>query len=79
MPQCSNPVQCQTAKRPECTCDCLGANHGHLRLLLESENPHEEATGKSLLAELKVAQAAFKKDKKTDRRKKRAEMKKAGG
>ena len=72
---CSNPVQCQTAKREECTCACSGANHGILRKMLENPDTHGEAEQR--LEELKELQAEMKKAKKVERRKKRAEKKKS--
>ena len=75
MPACSSPVQCQMAKRAECTCDCNGANHGVLRKMIEDPNTKEEAEEK--LKDLKVHQAELKKTKRVERRKKRAEARKA--
>ena len=75
MPACSNPVQCQMAERTECTCDCGGANHSVLRKMMEDPNTKEEAEQK--LKDLKVHQAELKKTKRVDRRKKRAEARKA--
>ena len=70
MPQCSNPVQCQMARRVECTCECLGANHAVLRLAME--NPDTKAEAEQQLDNLKVEQANLKKEKKLARRKARA-------
>ena len=75
MPECSNPVQCQIAKRPECTCGCGGANHAKLRQLLD--NPETQAEGEEKLVELRKHQAELRKQKRVDRRKKRAEARKA--
>ena len=76
MPECSNPVQCQTAKREECTCDCGGANHGVLRKLLESDDPSTQAQAEEQLSVLKQTQAKLKKEKRVARRQRRAELKK---
>jgi len=73
--ECSNPVSCQTAKREECRCDCGGANHGKLRGLLD--NPETQHDGETQLAELRSHQEELKKAKRVERRKKRAEVKKA--
>ena len=75
MPECTNPVQCQTAKRIECTCGCGGANHAKLRQLLD--NPETQSQGEEKLAELRRVQAGLKKAKRLARRQKRAESKKA--
>jgi len=75
MPECTNPVQCQTAKRELCTCGCGGANHGILRKLLD--NPETQAEGEEKLAELRKRQAELKKTKRAARRQKRAEARKA--
>jgi len=75
MPECTNPVQCQTAKREECTCGCDGANHSILRQLLN--NPETQADGETKLAELKSQQTELKKSKRVERRKRRAEARKA--
>ena len=75
MPNCTNPVQCQTAKRIECTCGCGGANHAKLRQLLD--NPETQSQGEEKLAELRKVQAGLKKAKRLARRQKRAESKKA--
>ena len=75
MVQCSNPVQCQLAKRVECSCGCGGANHAKLRQLLN--NPETQAQGEEQLAELRKVQAELKKSKRVERRQKRAESKKA--
>jgi len=75
MPECSNPVQCQTASRELCTCACGGANHAELRQLLN--NPSTQAEGEEKLAELRKVQTELKKTKRVERRKKRADAKKA--
>ena len=75
MVQCSNPVQCQLAKREYCSCGCGGANHAILRKMMES--PETAAEGKEKLEELQKHQAELKKQKRIDRRKKRAEARKA--
>lgn len=75
MPPCSNPIQCQMAKRELCTCDCGGANHGVLRRMME--NPETEAEGRQKLEELRKHQAELKKVKRVERRKNRAEARKA--
>ena len=75
MAECTNPVQCQTAKRVECTCGCGGSNHAKLRQLLD--NPETQAEGEEKLAELRKVQAELKKSKRLARRQKRAEVKKA--
>jgi len=75
MPNCTNPVQCQTAKRIECSCGCGGANHAKLRQLLD--NPETQSQGEEKLAELRKVQAGLKKAKRLARRQKRAESKKA--
>ena len=74
MPDCTNPVQCQTAVRVECTCGCGGANHGKLRQLLD--NPETQIDGEERLAELREVQAELKKTKRTERRQKRAKARK---
>ena len=74
MPACSNPIQCQMAKRVECTCACGGANHGWLRLMMENPETREDA--ELQLTELKAHQAELKKVKRVERRKKRAEARK---
>ncbi len=74
MPECSNPVQCQMAKRELCTCACDGANHGKLRRLLDNPETHEDA--ELQLTELRKHQAELKKQKRIDRRKKRVEARK---
>ena len=76
MADCTNPVQCQIAKRVECTCGCNGANHGKLRSLLDSEIQTEQVDGVEKLAELRKHQEELKKVKRVDRRKKRAEARK---
>jgi len=76
MPDCSNPIQCQMAKRAECTCACKGANHGILRKLIE--NPETEDEGERKLQELKSKQEVLKKQKRKERRQKRAAAQKAG-
>ena len=70
MPECSNPVQCQLARRTECTCACQGANHGILRGLMES--PDTRAQGEQQLEELKAQQAELKRVRKKDRWQRRA-------
>jgi len=75
MPECSNPVQCQLAKRVECTCACGGSNHSQLRRLLD--NPETQAFAEEKLAELKKAQEVLKKAKRIERRQRRADAKKA--
>ena len=75
MPPCSNPIQCQLAKRELCTCDCGGANHGVLRKMMENPETHEDA--EHLLAELRKRQTELKKTKRVERRKNRAEARKA--
>ena len=75
MPECTNPVQCQTAKRIECTCGCGGANHSILRKLLD--NPETQADGEEQLAGLRTQQSKLKKVKRVQRRQKRAEARKA--
>mgnify|MGYP001614047535 CR=1 FL=1 len=72
---CSNPVQCQTAKRVECTCACGGANHSVLRKLLD--NPETSSEGEEGLKELKEQQTKLKKEKRIERRKNRAVARKA--
>jgi len=76
MPECSNPAQCQIARREECTCDCRGANHGILRKYLDSNIPGEREEGQHKVEELRQHQAASKKEKKADRRKKRVVLRK---
>ena len=76
MPRCSNPVQCVTAKRTLCTCNCSGANHSKLRLSLESEDPKARSSAEKELRELKLSQDILKKDRKIQRRKNRAVRKK---
>lgn len=76
MPACSNPIQCQMAKRAECTCDCNGANHSILRKMMENLETKEE--GEQKLQELKSTQEVLKKQKRKVRRQKRAAEKKAG-
>ena len=75
MAQCSNPVQCQLAKRPECTCDCEGANHSRLRTMMS--NPETQQQAEEQLSELRQHQAELKKQNRIDRRKKRAKARKA--
>ena len=75
MPNCSNPIQCQMAVRAECTCDCGGANHAILRKMME--NPETEVEGKEKLKELQKHQVEMKKAKRVERRKNRAEVRKA--
>lgn len=75
MAECTNPVQCQTAKRVECTCGCGGANHSILRKLLD--NPETQADGEEKLAELRKHQEELKKAKRKERREKRAAARKA--
>jgi len=75
MPACSNPIQCQLARRVECTCACQGKNHAILRKMME--DPETEAEGKEKLEELRKHQTELKKVKRVERRKKRAEAKKA--
>jgi len=70
MANCSNPVQCQMAKRPLCTCDCKGSNHSILRLKLEDSVTHNDAVRD--LEALRQLQANLKKDKKKQRRENRA-------
>jgi len=74
MPECSNPVQCQLAKRELCTCACGGANHGVLRKMMDNPETREDA--ELQLTELRKHQAELKKQKRIERRKKRAEAKK---
>jgi len=76
VPDCSNPIQCQTAKRPECTCACEGANHGALRRFLDSKDPVEREEGEQKFKELKEAQAEVQRQKRIGRRKRRAEARK---
>jgi len=76
MPDCSNPIQCQTAKRAECTCACKGANHGVLRKMMES--PETKGEGEQKLQELKSQQETLKKQKRKVRRQRRAVERKAG-
>lgn len=75
MPDCSNPVQCQMAKRELCTCACGGANHAKLRVMMDNPETREDA--ELQLTELKKHQAELKKAKRIERRKKRAETRKA--
>ena len=75
MPNCSNPVQCQMAKRELCTCACGGANHGILRKMMDNPETREDA--ELQLAELRKRQTELKKQKRIERRKKRAEARKA--
>ena len=75
MPQCSNPIQCQTAKREECTCDCHGANHSILRKYLDSDQPEERHEGEALLEALRETQKGLKATKRKERRQKRAAAK----
>lgn len=77
MPECSNPIQCQTAKREECTCSCGGANHGVLRKYLDSGVPEERQEGEEKLRALRESQATLKKKKRKERREKRAAARKA--
>ena len=77
MPECSNPVQCQAAKREECTCACGGSNHSILRKYLDSSIPEEVQEGEELLSALKVKQAVLKKYKRVQRRQNRAAARKA--
>ena len=75
MPECSNPVQCQTSKRDLCTCACGGIYHQKLSKLLN--NPETQTQGEELLKELRVKQAELKKVKRTQRRQRRAVERKA--
>ena len=75
MPECSNPVQCQMAKREECTCDCDGANHGFLRRMMA--DPETAESAEKLLIGLKKSQEEIKKQKRKVRRERRAAAKKA--
>ena len=75
MPDCTNPVQCQTAVRVECTCSCGGVNHSALRKLLDSSET--QAEGEEKLAELRKHQEELKKANRVKRRQKRAEARKA--
>ena len=77
MPDCSNPVQCQTAKRVLCTCDCNGTNHGKLRAGLDSPDSQVKAQAEDQLKDLKKHQLELKKQKRIERRKKRVEARKA--
>ena len=77
MPECTNPVQCQTAKREECTCGCGGANHSILRAGLESKDPEVHKQAEEKLEELKQHQVVLKKLKRKERKQKRAEKRKA--
>ena len=74
MPACSNPIQCQMAVRELCTCDCGGANHAKLRLMMENPETREDA--EQQLTELRKHQAELKKVKRINRRKKRTEARK---
>jgi len=74
MPECSNPVQCQMAKRVECTCDCGGANHSVLRKMME--DPELKESAEQQLEALKKSQEELKKTKRIARRKRRAEARK---
>jgi len=76
MSQCSNPIQCVTAKRTKCTCACRGQNHGILRSFLDSENPEIRKIGEEKLEFLKVQQEKLKKQKQRERRLKRTEKRK---
>ena len=76
MPGCSNPIQCQTAKRELCTCACGGANHSILRKYLDSLIPEEKALGEERLKELREAQATLKAQKRRERRQRRVKAKK---
>ena len=75
MPNCSNPLQCQMAVRVLCTCDCGGANHAKLRLMMD--NPETRENAELQLIELKSYQTKLKKAKRIERRKRRAEARKA--
>ena len=75
MSECSNPVQCQMAKREECTCGCLGANHGILRKMMG--DPGTQLQAEEMLSALKERVASEKKLKKVERRKKRAEARRS--
>lgn len=76
MTQCSNPIQCQLAKREECSCNCQGENHGKLLTGLTSSDPEVVAQAQKDLMELRANQAKLKKEKSTARRKRRALLRK---
>ena len=76
MPECSNPVQCQIAKRLECTCGCGGANHSKLRPGLDSSDPPTKLQAEEQLTALKQQQSELKKQHRIERRKKRAAARK---
>jgi len=75
MPECSNPIQCQLAKRAFCSCACNGANHGALRKYLDSPAPEERQEGLNLLKTLQEEQAKLKTQKRKERRQRRAAAK----
>ena len=77
MPNCSNPIQCQLARREECTCDCGGANHAALRRYFDSVIPEEVKEGEEKLKELRQQQATLKTKKRKERRQRRADARKA--
>jgi len=63
------------AVRVLCTCDCGGANHAKLRLMMD--NPETRENAELQLIELKSYQTKLKKAKRIERRKRRAEARKA--
>ena len=73
MPECTNPVQCQTAHREECTCACHGTNHSILRKGLDSDVPEEQEAAQEKLDNLKAQQSVLKKQHRKERRQRRAE------
>jgi len=74
MPNCSNPLQCQLARRVECTCGCGGSNHGKLRQKMETPETRQQAEEE--LKTLREQQTVLKKQKRVERRKRRAELRK---
>ena len=77
MPDCSNPIQCQLARRELCTCACQSKNHGILRRYLDSSIPEERTLGEEKLKELREHQVALKAQKRKERRQRRVEIRKA--
>jgi len=73
--RCSNPVQCQLAKREFCRCACGGEFHAILRK--ELDNPETAVAAQEKLVTLKAEQVAVKRIRRLERRAKRALVKKA--